>query len=276
VLITTLFLGVLVPALIAGVTCIATWKLVGPWSVALGLGLGYTAGHAGLSGWPPFPPADVKDWPFWFAAAGAGFGFLKAFCRGPWWIRWLGRALAAAGVPWLLVSPLATWSAGERLQGVVALGAGLFVFWSLLEALSERRPGASLPLIFWASASGTSLVLLFSGSASLGGLSGSLAAALGASVVLAWWKPSVSFGRGPIPVVALLLGSFWILGSLYAEVSALSTALLLLAPLSGWIGESPAIGKLAPWRSASLRLTVALILAGTAVGIALSESGLKG
>jgi len=40
--------------------------------------------------------------------------------------------------------------------------------------------------------------------------------------------------------------------------------------------ESPAIGKLAPWRSASLRLTVALILAGTAVGIALSESGLKG
>jgi len=140
---------VLVPALIAGVTCIATWKLVGPLERRPGLGLGYTAGHAGLSGWPPFPPADVKDWPFWFAAAGVGFGFLKAFCRGPWWIRWLGRALAAAGVPWLLVSPLATWSAGERLQGVVALGAGLFVFWSLLEALSERRPGASLPLIFW-------------------------------------------------------------------------------------------------------------------------------
>lgn len=275
-LFTTLFLGVLIPAIAAGAIYLATWKLAGSWSVALGLAGGYMAGHAGLSGWPSFPPADVTDWLFWFAAVGVGFGFLKAFCRGPRWIRWLGRGIASAGVPWLLLRPLSTWSAVERLGGVVALGAALFVFWSLLERLAERRPGASIPLVLWASASGTSAVLLFSASASLGGLCGALAAGLGACVALGWWRPSLSLARGPIPVVALLLGGLWILGSFYSEVSIPGAVLLYLAPLSGWIGEVPALQGLAPWKSASIRLAAALIFVGAAAGIALSGSGLEG
>jgi hypothetical protein len=92
-----------------------------------------------------------------------------------------------------------------------------------------------VPLGLALAAGGGALALALSGTAAWGLLGGSLGVALGISFLLALRLPGSQAGRGASLPFAVLLGGLWIAGAFYAALPPASLALLLLAPLAGWI-----------------------------------------
>jgi hypothetical protein len=276
-----LLLGILLPAVVALGALLVAWRPLPEaepeggqgWGPPLALWLGYAAGHWALRGFPPFPPAESLDWLFWLAWAAGAAGCLEAAGRSAGWVRFATRALVSAAAVWLILRARLQSSSGLASAGLVAAtGCALLALWALLEGLAERRPGSSLPLVLWTTAAASSVSLVLSGSVVLGQLAGALAAALGALVVVSWWRPAAARFRGAPAVAAVALGGLWISGAVYSELPLASALLLAAAPVAAWEGEAPAVRRLKPWQATLARFLAALIPAAVAVAIAFAAS----
>ena len=122
-------------------------------------------------------------------------------------------------------------------------------------------------------AGGGGIVLVVSKVASLGLLSGAVAAMAGASLVVTWWNGARSLAPGATAVVTILLGYLWLEGYLYGEVPALSAVLLAAAPTAAWIGNLPWVRRLADWQAVSVRAAAVTLPTLIAVALAVAASG---
>lgn len=250
--------GVLAPAVWAGALLLAGWvsaRTEGErrgWLGALAVGGGYLLGYAlVLGGVPRFPPAGAEAALFHLGAAAVLVGLLEG--RSPAARRALRAGLSLAA-PWVLLRRMVDqWEQTRVVMELLLLGAALLVAWSLLEAWARRRPGASVPLVLWLSASGAAWILFLGKSAKLGQLAGALAGTLGAAAVVSWLRPALVLAGGA-GVAAWVLGSLAITGGYLTSLPREAAALLFAAPLSGWLGELGPVRRMAPARAVVARL----------------------
>ena len=272
--------GALIPAVVAGAALLAAWRpwrkqapvVDGFWGGALGLGLGYLAGHAGLQGLPGFPPAEATQWLVYLALAAPLLGLATALREVPAWLRLGLQVVFSFATPTVLLHQMIThtWGVEAGAVLIVGLGTGIFLLWTVIEALSRRETGPSLPLALTIVAAGSAAVVLFSGSASLGQLGGVLAATLSVAFSVACFKPSLTLARGAVPVVVVLLSALWIIGFFFAEVQLPSALLLVVAPLAAWVAKVRALKDRPSWQVLLARATAVLVPVSVAVALAAS------
>ena len=165
------------------------------------------------------------------------------------------------------------WERVEGLLWIGGLGLAIAVLWNMLERLSAKRSGASLPLSLWLFCAASSAAFFFSGSALLAQLCGVLAAVFGAAVVLAWWAPGLSLASGTLAVFVPVYSGLLIQAYFYSELPFWSAILLYLAPFALWFGEKRRIYYMAPWKAALARLMIIGAPLALAVGIAFYVMG---
>lgn len=287
--------GVLLPAVVAGLVLLVAWRpwigpdkskpdptehdqpdLAGIWGGAAAFALAYVAVHLAVGGTPGFLPTDDKQWlPYMAVLAGAA-GLVEAFFYQKKWLRWLLRTAAALLTYGLVLGFMIEhhWSAGVTAMWLGALTLGTLAIIDALDSVGEAHPGASLPLAMVVLASGAAVTLAMTGSAMLGQIMGGLAAASGASLVLAWWQPRLRVSRGGATVFGVLYGGLLAFGyattadipplaEAFAHNQTLATLLAAAAPLMLWIGQQRPLSRLSGWKAATTRaLLVALPLAG--------------
>lgn len=266
-----ILLGVLLPAVVSGVVFWLEWQLgrrESAWPGALALGLAYGAGHWGVIGWPAFPPVDVTHWLPYLALAAMLFGLRDGLWPMPVWQRWALRLTLTGGTLWLLLRPLArnSWTGSQTVWWLAGLGAAFLIVWWQVDTLAERTRGAAIPLALMVLGTGTSIALVLGRSALLGQLAGALTAALGAAWVVSWFHSGLRLARGAVPVIVVLLAGFWLSGYFYAEVPAVTVALLWLAPAGLWAGEWSRAQSLKPWQGALVRAAAVLVPMALALG----------
>ena len=270
--------SVLLPVFISGTILFIAWRgwrrsepiPNGTWGGPIALGLGYGVGHIGTIGFPPFPAVEATQWLLYFAFAATVFSLLESRWGKSGFVCFLIRGMLSAAIPWLLLRSMLkhTWAPIEGVAWLLGLSGAVFAFWILLDAAMEHHTGVTSPLTLLIVTLGSSVVLVLSGSALLGQLAGILGAAVGASLIVAWWRPKLTFAGGMVPVVAAMLAGLWLNGYFYAEAPAASILPLAIAPAMVWVR------KLAPMRKLGSRgetvIAVAAVLAPVVLAVALA------
>ncbi len=290
-----LFFGLLLPAVVGGVTftfartlspkAYATSRyekeqngLVG-WLIASALGAGYIVGYLGLEGVPTFPPKLGTHWLLYLAISGL---ILAMFWHLPVWGPIAQIAISIVIPRFLLTSIFSyTWGPIERIIWWICLAVAIFIFWHLVEQSFNALPsGASGPFVYFGLCGGTALILALSGSLRLAQHGGILVALFAVSwiITLALQRdrnPFV-FPRSASPVLALLLVGIWMNGYFFAEVPAVSAFLLAFSPLLAQVGRIAAVQRLGARRSAIVQIVTMAISVLIAIGTAIIHSGFFG
>ncbi|MHC4416480.1 MAG: hypothetical protein ACYS0G_14505 [Planctomycetota bacterium] len=275
-LLETLFLGVVVPAVVCGAFVIAArrpWRRKAPpadgrWGSAAGLGAAFLLAFFALEGRPGLPPHESWQWLAYLVPAAVAVGIVEAAALWPVAVRWSVRLALAAAAGWLLVGD---WVERYWLWRLVGGGAVLALL-AGLDCSAERAPGPSLPLSWCVAAAGAGALLLESQNAKLAQLSGALAASLGVMVALAWWRPAASPGRGAIPVFAVLLPGLLLSGYFltFSEIPGWVFVLAAAAPLAVWSGRLLGSDRLRPGLAGALRVAAVAAVTIAALVIALA------
>ena len=198
--------------------------------VSFALALGYAAGHFLIAGVVTLPPVDTTNWLPYFALAAAiaavgGEVFPQAWAR-----LLLFGAVSIIAVRLLLAPTFRnTWSTGEGWLWVIAFAITIVLVAVSLDAIkrSVSLP-VELPLCLLIVCAGTAGALSLSGSLLLGQFAAVLAGSvLGGSVATV---RGVVAPDGFIAVSSLLLGALILSGYFFAELPAVSAALLALGP----------------------------------------------
>jgi len=276
VLFDAIVLGGLLPAAAAAAVLLVALR---PWSreppdgvaaraaPAVALAVAYVLGHAATAGLS-LPPRAASDWLPWMALVAAASSIGEAWLTKGKASPLTARAGASLLVAWLLLRPAfgERWSSAASVLVLLALAAGLVTFWSSVDRLARRNRGVhwSLALLVVAGASGPVLVL--SDTALLGQLTSGLVAALGVSLLVAWWVPGARLSSAA-PPLSVLLFALWTIGWLYAELPLASGLLLLLAPALPLAAERAA-GHRAGWAALTVRLLLVTLPVGAALGLA--------
>lgn len=266
---------ILVPALVAGVFLIASWRVWrrrdlsphGHWGGAAAFAGAYFSTHVVLLGWPVMPPAASAEWQAWLAIALGMAGIAQRWWGGRSYIAWPVRVAISAAVCFALFQgPLENdWGRREGQLWLAGLTAALMMMWYSFELLAAIRPGASLPLSLWAYCSASAGVFFLAGSGALGQLAGALAAAAGAATVLAWWARGLGLSGGALTAFAPLYAGLLLRSYFFGELSPWSAGLLYLAPFALWYGERRSFLFTRPWKAALVR--VGLIAAPSLVAL---------
>jgi hypothetical protein len=215
-----LLLGVLLPAVVAGLLLLAGRRRAGGGWSALATGAGYVAGHVGLRGWRGLPPSDATDW-ILVLALGATAAAIALCGRGPLrpratWPQALVMALLGAAAAWCLQRRVAA-AGGAPARDALLAGLLIAMVWSVVQ---RWRPATRslVPAVLLLAAAGGAAAIGLSGSQSLAQHAGALAATLGAATVVALcgWAPAL--WDGLIAVACLLLGSLLLAGQLFADL----------------------------------------------------------
>ena len=127
--------------------------------------------------------------------------------------------------------------------------------------------GASLPLSLWAWCAASVGAFTLAGSGEIGQLSGALAAAWGAAIVLACWAPGLSVGGGAMATFVPLYAGLLLRSYFFSELTVWSVALLFGAPFVLWFGEQRRFRFARPWKAALVRVGLIAVPALVAVGI---------
>ena len=236
----------LVPALTAGLSLLLWRKAPG-----LAVAAGYAAGHLASRGLPRGIPNEAWQWLLPLALAGAGLAALEG--PGPW-RRWLPRTALVAGL-------LAVTLPREGLLRVAVSGLLTLALLASLDGLEDRLPPAFGLGVLAATSGAGAAALLFSGSVLQAELGGSLAAALGACLLLRRWRPPSPAGR---PLVAgTLLAGLLLNGVFYSDLPVPSALLLAGAPAAALSLKGPGLAA---------RGAAAGLLAGAGAAVAFAHS----
>jgi len=242
----------------------------GRWALSLVAPVGALAAYLPVRGVPRFPPTDASIWSLWLGLAAGTWVAVEGANRPSRRVGWAARAVAALGVVALVSWPLMqhSWSAAGSV-GAVVLGGGLLVgLVALLERRARALPGPAVPLAMAFLAAGTAGVLGSSGTALLAQTAGGAALALGVVFLFALGQRAPDAEAAVAPAI-VLVGGLAVGGAGYAEVSAASLALLVVAALAGALIPLPVAIRTGWKAAASLALIVVALSAG-AIGVALA------
>ncbi len=277
-------LAVAVPATIAVVLLLVGWRpwrtgsapRTGPVASPLAAGAGIIVADLAVRGWHGIAPASTAHWMIHLAAAGAILGWTMPAWHKPAALRLSVLVLASAAAAFALVRfrVLSTgfWTPSESVAWLGALTAVIAIPWIALDRLAVRANGASLPILLWATASGSAACLLLGAAESaLALLAGAAAATLGAFVLLAWWRPALPALRPAIPVISLVVPGLLVLAIPKSDdaLPRYAAALLLAAaPVAGWLRVLPPLSWARPWIGTLASFLIAAAMIGWAVVIA--------
>lgn len=274
---TFLLRGLFAPALLTGVLLALAWRAWKPeeearpgWAGAPAVGLGFLAGFAAVEGLGALPAEgrtlSALDLIFWTVALLGVVLLIESRVarqrRSHVLLSW-----ALAGL--FLLRVVSGSSEVTKLVGTALVLGWLPLAWCA-ECVASERDGAQSPLALWMSASGFAGVAALSGSVKLGQLGGVLAAVLGATVVLSWWRPRFSLAGGgatlaAFALVALILDAHFF--SYTTRADALLCALSLATPLAIRL---PGLRR----SSGARRTALVLLLAALPLAVALTRAAL--
>lgn len=270
-----LLLTVVAPAVIAAGLVAAAFGLAGPaasearrataFPLAFLAPLGALAACIPVRGVPGLPPTDAGLWPIWVGAVGAAYAAtpVSERWRGP--LGWIAKVSVAASVFVLVALPLMrhTWSTGASLGYPLVATIAMVGCWALLERRARRLSGPAVPLALATLAAGTATVLGTSGTALLAQCAGGVAVATGV-LVLATLRGRDLPTDAVVGPTVVVLGGFLVGGMLYAEVSAISAALVIAAALT--VGAMPLPAPVSTgWRAAASLGVLVALFSGAAV-----------
>jgi hypothetical protein len=266
--------GVLIPALITLAFVAAAWRPwkragvpTGGWGSALGVSLGYIAADILIRGWHGLlPPGGGLLHPH-IALATALIAAPLTFSRKLWaWLPTMSVLSLASSAAILRAAINA--DARAAIPYVAIAGAVGLALWLCIFLAARRSTGARVPLMLWAAAAGSALILLQSGNLALAQMSGALAACMGVFILLGWLRPQIPAVLGATPVFAMVMLGLLIAGRGFAEPWKNTDRALILAAAaiaSPALTLLPPLHRLKPW-------------AGTLVGVlctaAISAAGL--
>jgi hypothetical protein len=255
----------LLPAVIAGVGLLLASRRGDRGSAgrlgALAVGLGYVAGHrATLGRWPLWPPASSKEALLYAGAIAALAGMLAGGAMRPA-TRLAVLAAAQLGAAWLVLrNQVESMALGEAaaIAALVVLVppavAGAF------ERFAEREPGLVAPLALWMVATATAAASALTGSILFAQFGASLAAVIGAAVVLGVLSKSARFSGGALLAANAQIATLVLAAHRLSELPLLPALLLAIAPLGACV---------APKSKRNLSLALALTALPLAVALAL-------
>ncbi|MFT7582832.1 MAG: hypothetical protein ACI9MR_004516 [Myxococcota bacterium] len=277
-----LLLGVALPGAIALLVALMLrrlWQANGPWpaawSTALAAALGLIGGAFALSGSISVPPSTVEAWPPWWGLLAVPLAFLPGH-RGA---RLTGILLAGVGVGLTLTLPLVPHAlSGGEAAGITALvaisiGVGATLLHATLTASGDTFDGRAGLLVQNVWAGGGAAIVMLSATVVGAQLLGAFAAASGALVVLALWRPgsatSDTSGAGAslIPLTALLVPGVAWMAHLYADMNTVTLVLLLAAPLLLPVGAMLQTARRGTLARIVLPAAVFSVLIGAAAGL---------
>lgn len=272
-----LLLGVLVPALLAGLTLLVGGKLwrarveVAPRrSAALAIGVAFIASFIAVSGIAPLPEEgrvwSGLDRAFWGSLFVTALALVEGGL-GPH--RWLARGVLRSLAGGALLTVIA------HASGVGGLELGvLFIGWLALvvagERVQERESGVAGALSLWLVVSGFAGVSILTGSARLAELAGGLGAGLGAVAVLSAWRPRARLAGGGVSVVTFGVASLGLNAYHFSYAGSADLLLLCAGIVAPLALPSPPPGSRGGWR----RLAWVLLLTALPVAVALTRAWL--
>lgn len=287
-------LGVLLPAVLAGVIALFGRQKLGAWAGAIGITVGFVAGYIGVQGMPAIVPRTVPELLPSLAILGLLWAYLERFWMHSSTLTWLLRLVPLALLELFLYFRIFSgritarfnpWTTGDIILNLAVPAVAVALLWVFLalalppaanaaevsdsdnappnNALDNAPPKRSLAVVITALivlCTGVAVSLILAGSAIVAQIVGALTAALGALMVLAWIAPAPYISVTAAPVIALMLGGALALGGFFAATLPWYGAVLLaVTALFLWLGHD---------RPFVMRLAVQL--GGTAVLVALS------
>ncbi len=224
----------------------------GRWALAIVVPLGALAAYIAVRGAPAFPPTDAGVWPLWCAFAAAAYALAAAAL--PLTARIGARVVLAAVTVWLVSKPRIdhTWDAGTTALWIVGATVAIALVWTALEHRAEKLSGSALPVALTVWGTGAATVLGLSGSALLAQTAGGATAAIGVAAAIGVWRQSLSVARSLVGPAVVLVGGLVLAGMHYAEVDAVSAALVVAGALVIGFVSVPAFA------SAGLKATAGL------------------
>jgi hypothetical protein len=261
--------GILIPAVVAGTLLALAWKVWakghetdGRWAGALAIFGAFTAAMLLMGGWPASPMPDSNrtptglDWMFWVG--------LPCCALLPLVSRWglLGQGflrllVATTVVRYVLKGQFqSNWSGSDGWLWLAGLSALYLMLWAALDRLSARCSPRSSNAQLWLLACSVAILAALSGSAKIGQLAGSVAAGLGAAIVVSWKCPRLRLTGAGVSMVLMLLFGLGLNAHFYSYTTAMDILLLGSAPLLVLLVELPGLREWRPRSRGLLGLTL--------------------
>jgi hypothetical protein len=283
-----ILVGIVAPGFIALILFIAAWRPWkrkmpvhnGYWAAPLAAGLAVVIAFATISmhvivpgldkaessvPWPKVPPTDAKQWLLLLSLPLGLVGFTQAILKLKWW---LASPLALAAMVGFLY-PLLPRQEWHELGVAAAITWGV---WVLTELLSTQKMGATLPLVFWLTATGAAIVIIAGHSQKVGQYAVSLAAVAGAAVVVALvTRHTFTLAQGGAFVFITLLAGLLATAHFYADVTMFGAIGVLTIPVASSAGSLPVIRKKSPAVRTTTSLLASLVWFGVVVTPSLIE-----
>jgi hypothetical protein len=290
--------GVVTPGMVCLLVLVVAWRAwrvrgtepVGTWAGGLAVGLGFALGYALVESkaltFLPFAgglyekvaatqPTAVVTYRDWWPVLGWGAGLVGVLHAVLAWLyprARVGVRLASAEL--LTVGVLAAvlwtkavnaWTPTETLAWVLVAGLGLRVTIASAETLSEpwRTSGWVMPLVLTLTTGVAAVAAGTSGARVLAQHTGVLAAALGATFVLAAVIRRFTLARGGAAAAAALLGGLLLVAHVYSQLPRRDLLLIGLAPMAAWASQLSGLRR-RPWLAAFVAVIAVLIPLGIA------------
>jgi hypothetical protein len=240
-----------------------------PWTTGLSSAATLIAIAVGLIVMHPpaaLPPTNVSEWPIWVTLAGA---IMLAVAPTRRLRRASVAALLAAAGTLLILHRLQEFAPRAIPYALVAGVVAGLVSWLTDLALEPRGPLAARATVL-AMALAAFGALMLAGSFDIAGRSAVISAAIGAPIVLAWWRAPADGlpAAGAIAftcVAALAYGLTDWTTPPRSLALAPAFALVALAPLAAWLGRIPGLNQ-RPRLAAGAAVIATLLVAGAGVG----------
>lgn len=201
------------------------------------VGIGFSVGLYGVSGWPGFPPSNAWNWLFFLAPALVLGVAALAIVRAPrGWVGVFVTGLSGLCL-WWIIRPILEfdWSTTEAAAWIIVLLAAVAMCGWSQQSLSKRTGPSRVTfiLMLWAIAVSIALVICYS--ALMGQLAGCVAAALGPCWLLGWrMKRDGEMSFGGWIASALLIG-LMTSGHFYGSLYKWTAIALVFVPLAPWL-----------------------------------------
>ncbi len=257
----------------------------GPLSAgAMALGVGSVIGAAANAAWSLEPaialrglakaPPSFGNWYVWAAAGGTIFALAERRWEGVRGMTWGFRAMAAASLILALSRTLmGDWSTAQRAIWLVGFPLlALAAWWGLHRA--TIRPGPSGALVLWTMATLTAIARVATGSLTGATACAWLAAACGAVLLAAIFRPraGISLAGPGASVFALVMTTQWFIGPNGSDMAIWHMLLLAACPLAGLLADVGRLARLKPWPHAIARAVLTAIPAMVVLAVALPQA----
>ena len=256
------------PSLASGVLLLAAWRPWRPAPVRLGpdgeeqqnagdhgasgvaVAVAYLISHIAFHGRPWVTALEAWEWLLLLTPLAALLGVIDSLAVGPVWLSRAMVTVLAVGTGWLLVPDFQGSPWGWRF----GIAAAVVVLFLSQQAQCRRLPGYALPLSWGIIGAFGLPVMIASANAKFGLFSSAIAAGAGAAVVVWLWPRGLGMFRSAVPVVSVLFPSIFLSGYFnnYGDVPWASFLLLVIAPVTMWLGAFRLKGTAPTWRAAVL------------------------